>query len=77
MTPWQEYLDMLTRKRNRNRYLNLQDEMQSLWPGNYTVWEYWEETSGTFVCYLKFDTPQDETMFYLKYSHTICPQVGI
>lgn len=77
MTPWQQYLNRLIRHRNVNHHLCLQDEMQAIWPGPYTVWEYWEAQTGTFACFLKFENSQDELMFHLKYSHTECPGAGI
>lgn len=43
-------------------------KMQEFYPGNYTLdWKF-DIIKGAFVLYPKFDTPQDETLFLLKYS---------
>jgi hypothetical protein len=43
-------------------------KMLEYYPGNYTLdWKF-DIIKGAFVLYPKFDTPQDETLFLLKYS---------
>ena len=42
--------------------------MQEHYPGNYTLdWKF-DTIKGGFKLYPRFDTPQDEVMFLLKYS---------
>lgn len=40
-------------------------EFKSRYPGNYQV--KWSLKSNQIECSMKFDTPEDETMFLLKY----------
>jgi len=42
--------------------------MQKIFPGEYVVEEYFDNTAMTFDLRLKFNTPEDETVFYLKYA---------
>lgn len=43
-------------------------KMQEHYPGNYHLdWKF-DIIRGAFTLYPKFDTPQDEVMFLLKYS---------
>lgn len=53
---WQDHLDVLTAN------------MQKLFPGNYTVECYLDWDEMCVLPRLRFDTPQDETWFMLKYS---------
>jgi hypothetical protein len=43
-------------------------KMQELYPGNYSLdWKF-DSVTGAFKLYPKFNTPEDETWFILKYS---------
>lgn len=43
-------------------------KMQEYYPGNYTLdWKF-DIIKGGFLLYPKFNTPQDEIVFLLKYS---------
>lgn len=41
--------------------------MQEEYPGNYIVEEFYNTKIQEFDLRLKFDTPEDETLFHLKY----------
>ena len=43
------------------------EQMQEKYPGNYVVEEYYNGENFAFDLRLKFDTPDDEIMFLLKY----------
>ena len=76
--PWQDYLRGLTprpafyiseddlRHSDDHDAVSLQ-RMQDHSPGNYTLEKYYHEHRG-YSYRLKFDTPQDETFFRLKYA---------
>lgn len=75
--PWRDYLQSLhprpafyisedeARHSEEFDELNL-ERMQRHSPGNYTLEKYYDEDHG-YSYRLKFDTPQDETFFRLKY----------
>lgn len=57
LTPgWQDNLNAMT------------DAMQAAFPGNYTVDSYTDWDEMILLPKLRFNTPQDETMFLLRYS---------
>lgn len=43
--------------------------MQKQFPGNYTVETYFDDSNITFRYRLKFHTPEDETIFRLRYDN--------
>lgn len=53
---WQDHLDEITA------------DMQKLFPGNYTVECYSDWHEMRMLPRLRFDTPQDETWFILRWS---------
>lgn len=75
---WQGYLSMHTTTHSRpmsKLYEAINEEnrqsvvrsMQASYPGNYTV-IYRPNPDGTWSWQLVFDSPQDETLFRLKYT---------
>jgi hypothetical protein len=46
---------------------NANKAMQEKYPGNYIVEERFDPVRQQFALFLKFDTPEDETLFILKY----------
>ena len=42
-------------------------QMKEDYPGEYIVEEYFDPKTCTFDVRLRFDTPEDETFFHLKY----------
>ena len=76
--PWQDYLRGLQPRpafyiseddihhSEQHAAISLQ-RMQDHSPGNYTLEKYYDEDRG-YSYRLKFDTPQDETLFRLKYT---------
>ena len=75
--PWRDYLRALNPRPvfyiseddlhhyEKHAAISLQ-RMQDHYPGNYTLEKYYDEDRG-YSYRLKFDTPQDETFFRLKY----------
>lgn len=43
------------------------EQMQNMYPGNYIVVEYYDTVRIAFAARLEFNTPEDETMFILKW----------
>ncbi len=46
----------------------IHDIMQASYPGPYIVEEYYDSKRMSFALRLKFETPQEETLFRIKYS---------
>jgi hypothetical protein len=44
------------------------ESLLKMYPGNYVVEEYYDPTTAQFLGKLKFNTPEDETWFRLKYA---------
>ena len=76
--PWRDYLLTLhplpawhitedeIKNSDNHDAINLQ-RMQDHSPGNYTLEKYYDEYHG-YLYRLKFASPQDKTLFLLKYS---------
>lgn len=66
---WWQSSDLLGLSNNESDMLELvHTKMQENYPGNYVLdWKF-DPALGAFKLYPKFDTPQDETWFILKYS---------
>lgn len=72
--PKQSWRDVLSRERGTYfkdmadaSYEPATKRMQQRYPGNYIVEEYYNNKKHTWDLRLKFDTPEDETWFMLKY----------
>ena len=72
---WQDYLNRLhltslggNAPSNVIDALVAQSLMQTHYPGNYIVEEYYNSKQGKFTLRLKFESPPDETFFMLRWS---------
>lgn len=58
----------LTEQEWNNRFITVAEKMQKLYPGNYTVEEYFNTTVLNWGLRLVFEDKHEETLFMLKYS---------
>lgn len=67
---WRSHLRSLTYLQGhwQDNLSSMTEAMQAAFPGNYTVECYLDWDEMCVLPRLRFDTPQDETWFMLKYS---------
>jgi hypothetical protein len=58
----------LTEHQINVRFIRIAEQMQELYPGNYTVEEYFDTTILNWNLRVVFEDKHEETMFMLKYS---------
>lgn len=67
---WRSHLKSLTYLQGhwQDDLISMTEAMQAAFPGNYTVECYTDHGEMRILPRLRFDTPQDETWFMLRYS---------
>lgn len=64
----EKYISSETLDDRQRRIMWAIGEMQAKYPGNYTLDEHIDSNSGYYKYQMVFDTPEEESLFLLKYS---------